>query len=99
LLRDKDISRRIIDVSSLGSDGRAAFGLILCSSRSIATLRANRSTRHEASGKRVNAIDQTPVVKERSVEFDSEQINKYVYQRMVIFSTANVASLFRRENL
>jgi hypothetical protein len=28
----------------------------------------------------------------RSVEFDSEQINEYVWRRMVMFNTANVAS-------
>ena len=28
----------------------------------------------------------------RSVEFDSEQINEYVWRRLVMFNTANVAS-------
>jgi hypothetical protein len=34
----------------------------------------------------------SPVSIGRSVEFDSEQINEYVWQRMAVFSTANVAS-------
>jgi hypothetical protein len=32
------------------------------------------------------------VSQSRTVEFDSEQINEYVWQKMVMFSTANVAS-------